>query len=158
MRRHTSGYDLLFFIAIFFTLLSLAPGLAHLFEMPRKLGLSEQAYFVVQRIYLGWDWFGVSILVQLGALILLAVRSAREYYVFRPVVAALVLLVMAQALFWCITFPANVATHNWTRAPADWQDLRTAWEYSHAGGAVCQLLGLMSLIAALFARVRTAGR
>jgi hypothetical protein len=158
MRRHSSGYDLLFFLAILATLLSLAPGLAHLFELPRKMRLSRDAYFTVQQVYRGWDLFGIAIVAQLAALVLLAARSWQEHYLFRPVCAALVLLVAAQALFWGFTFPANVATHNWTRVPADWQSLRRVWEFSHAGGALCQLLGLCCLIGALFARVRTAGR
>lgn len=159
MRRHTSGYDLLFFLAILFTLLSLAPGLAHLFEMPRKLRLSRDDYFLVQQVYKGWDLFGIAILLQLAALVVLAVRSYRDYYIFRPVIAALAFMLAAQALFWLFTFPANMATHNWTRLPAtDWEGLRRQWEYSHMAGALFQLLALCSLIGGLFARVRMAGR
>jgi hypothetical protein len=158
MRRHSSGYDVLFFLAIIATLLALAPGLTHLFELSRKLALSRDAYFTVQQIYRGWDLFGIVIAIQFGALLLLSVRSWREHYLFRPVVAALLLLLASQAFFWLFTFPANLATDNWTHAPADWNDLRYAWEYSHACGALCQLLGFCCLIGALFARVRTAGR
>jgi hypothetical protein len=158
MRRHTFGYDLLFFLAILATLLSLAPGLAHVFELPRKLTLSRDAYFTVQQIYAGWDLFGIVLVLQLLALVLLAWRSAREYYVFRPVLAALLLLLAAQALFWLFTFPANADTANWTRAPSDWAALRAQWEWSHAAGALCQFLGFCSLLTALFARVRAAGR
>jgi hypothetical protein len=158
MRRHTFGYDILFFLAILATLFALAPALAHLFELPRKMEMDQGAYFTVQRIYAGWELFGIAILAQLVTLALLAWRSAREHYVFRPVLAALVLAILAQALFWLFTFPANDQTANWTHIPADWDDLRQIWEYSHAGGALCQLLGFCCLISALFARVRAAGR
>lgn len=158
MRRHTIGYDILFFLAILATLLSLAPGLAHVFELPRKLGLGRDAYFTVQQIYAGWELFGVVILLQLVSLALLAWHSFRDYFVLRPVLVALLLLLAAQALFWLFTFPANAATANWTKAPADWERLRAQWEWSHAAGALCQLLGLCSLLLALFARVRAAGR
>ena len=158
MRRHSPGYDFLFYFAILATLLALAPALAHLFELPHKITLPEAAYFTVQHIYRGWDLFGVVIVAQFAALTLLAWRSAREYYVFRPVCAALLLLVAAQALFWLYTFPANVATDNWTVAPPNWRALRQTWEYSHAAGAACQFGGLCVLIWALFARVRMAGR
>jgi hypothetical protein len=120
--------------------------------------MPRQAYFTVQQIYRGWDLFGAVIAVQLCALVLLSVRSWREHYLFRPVVTALVFLILAQALFWLFTFPANVATDNWTHAPANWDDLRYTWEYSHALGALCQLVGFCCLIGALFARARTAGR
>ena len=158
MRRHSSGYDLLFFIAIIASVIALGGGLAHVYELPRKLALSRDAYFTVQQIYAGWELFGIVIAIQLVALAMLAARSAREYYVFRPVVAALVLVGLAQAVFWTFTFPANAATHDWTQIPADWEALRHQWEYSHAGGTFCQLLGLCCLIGALFARVRAAGR
>ena len=158
MRRHSSGYDILFFAAILATLISLAPSLAHLFELPRKMELGRSAYFTVQQIYAGWDLFGIAILAQFLLLVLLAVRSAREYYVFRPVLVALLLLVVAQALFWGFTFPANTATSNWTVVPTGWRALRHEWEYSHAAGALCQLLGLCALIWALLARVRAVGR
>jgi hypothetical protein len=114
MRRHSSGYDLLFFIAILASVIALGGGLAHVYELPRKLALSRDAYFTVQQIYAGWELFGIVIAIQLIALAMLAWRSAREYYVFRPVVAARVLSGLAQALFWAFTFPANAATHNWT--------------------------------------------
>jgi hypothetical protein len=158
MRRYSSGYDFLFFIAILATLTSLAPALTHLIELPHKLSLSREDYFTIQQLYAGWDLFGIAILVQVISLALLAWRSAREYYVFRPVAAALVLLVIAQALFWLFTFPANEVTQNWTRIPEDWEALRHQWEYSHAGGAIFQLAGLCCLISALFARVRASGR
>src|SRR6185312_9632168 len=119
MRRHSTGYDILFFAAIAATLISLAPALAHLFELPRKMTLSRDAYFTVQQIYSGWALFGVSIFVQLITIALLAFLSLGESCVFRPVVAALLLLVAAQVLFWHFTFPANTATRNWTVMPAD---------------------------------------
>ncbi len=158
MRRHTAGYDVLFFIAIFVTVIALGGALAHLFELPRKMVLSREDYFTVQQIYAGWDLFGLVLLIQFLSLVLLAWRSLREYYVFRPVLAALLLMVAAQVIFWLFTFPANVATQNWTHSPDDWDMLRRQWEYSHAAGAICQLLGLCSLVWALFARVRAAGR
>src|SRR5258706_2803611 len=107
MRRYSSGYDFLFFTAILATLVSLAPGLAHLFELPHKLSLSREQYFTVQQIYAGWELFGIALLIQAISLAMLAWRSAREYYVFRPVLAALILMMLAQALFWLFTVPAN---------------------------------------------------
>jgi hypothetical protein len=158
MRRHTRGYDALFFLAILATLFALAPGMAHVLEMPRKLTLARGAYFTVQQVYAGWSLFVIVIALQFAALALLAWRSAREYYVFRPVLVALLLMLGAQALFWSLTFPANGATANWTVMPENWEALRRQWEYSHAGGALCQLLALCCLLWALFARVQAAGR
>jgi len=158
MRRYSSGYDFLFFTAILATLVSSAPDLAHLFELPHKLALSRDQYFTVQQIYGGWELFGIAILVQAVSLSMLAWRSTREHYIFRPVMAALILMMLAQTLFWLFTFPANSLTENWTTIPADWDMLRHQWEYSHAMGAICQLLALCCLVGALFSRVRASGR
>ena len=158
MRRYSSGYDFLFFTAILATLVSLAPGLAHLFEPPRKLSLSREQYFTVQQIYAGWELFGVAIFIQAVSLAMLAWRSTREHYIFRPVMAALILMMLAQLMFWLFTFPANSLTNNWTSMTDDWDMLRRQWEYSHAVAAVCQLLGLCCLVGALFSRVRASGR
>ena len=124
MRRYSSGYDFLFFMTILATLVSLAPGLAHLFELPHKLSLSREQYFTVQQIYANWELFGIAILIQAISLVLPAWRSSREYYVFRPVLAALILMMLAQALFWLFTFPANSITNNWTSMPVHWDILR----------------------------------
>ena len=148
----------LFSAALAVCLIYMAPALAHLLELPHKMALDRAQYFTVQQIYVGWELFAVPILIQLFALALLTWRSAGEYYVFRPVLAALAVMLAAQALFWLFTFPANAATANWTQAPPDWDDLREQWEWSHAAGALCQLLALCSLLTALFARVRAAGR
>ena len=68
--------------------------------------------------------------------------------------AAALFLVAAQAVFWTFTFPANVATENWTVAPDDWERLRRQWEYPHALGALFQLLVVASLILAALRRAR----
>lgn len=45
-----------------------------------------------------------------------------------------------------------VATDNWTDIPANWEVLRRSWEYSHAVGAMFQVLAMSSLIIAALAR------
>ena len=155
MRRHSSGYDLLFFAAIVATLISLSPALAHLFELPHKMTLPANAYFTVQQIYAGWDLFGLAIVAQFILLLLLTIRSAREYFVFRPVLLALVLLIAAQVLFWGLTFPANAATHDWTFIPPDWQALRRQWEYGHAASALLVFGALLATGRAIIGSRRT---
>ena len=61
-------------------------------------------------------------------------------------IVALLCLVGAQVLFWVFTYPANAATANWKVQPDNWEALRLQWEYSHAGGAVLQLVAMASLI------------
>ena len=140
-------HDGLLFAAILTTLFSLAPGLAHVFELPRKMMLDRDAYFTVQQIYAGWALFGYVLAAQLICLIALAWLDRQHREVFRAAVTALILLLVAQAVFWAFTYPANSATQNWTAIPGDWEVLRRNWEYSHAAGALCQFIGLWRLIA-----------
>jgi hypothetical protein len=54
------------FFSLLFAALALAPALAHLLELPNKIGLSRDNYLVVQQIYRGWALLGI---VVLGALL-----------------------------------------------------------------------------------------
>ena len=47
------------FLAILLTALALVPAGAHLAELPNKIGLDQEAYFIVQNIYAGWALFGI---------------------------------------------------------------------------------------------------
>ncbi|HYI89366.1 MAG TPA: DUF1772 domain-containing protein, partial [Beijerinckiaceae bacterium] len=47
------------FLGVVLTALALVPAGAHLFELPNKVGLSQEHYFIVQGIYRGWALFGL---------------------------------------------------------------------------------------------------
>ena len=81
-------------------------------------------------------------------------RGQKTSRLYGWVVRAVLCLTAAQIIFWTYTFPANVATENWTKVPEDWEALRWRWEYSHAAGAVCQILAMCALILAVLARAR----
>jgi hypothetical protein len=49
------------------------------------------------------------------------------------------------AIFFAWTLPTNQATANWTMVPADCQQLRCQWEYSHAANALLTFLALCSV-------------
>jgi hypothetical protein len=147
-------YEVLFFVAMLSSAMALGGALAHLFELPNKIGLPRDEYFVVQQAYQGWNRLGFLLLVQLASIVGVAALSRRARRIFRPVVAAVFFLLAAQAVFWAFTFPTNVATENWTVAPDDWERLRRQWEYSHAVGALFQLLVTASLILAAIRRAR----
>jgi hypothetical protein len=145
-------YKAVFFVALISTALALGGGLAHAYEMLNKLPLSRGDYFTVQQIYAGWNRLGIVLFVELSAMISLAIMTRRDPALFWPVLAAIGCVVVAQAVFWIVTFPANVATKNWTTMPHDWVALRQRWEYSHLAGAIFQLLALAALACAALAR------
>jgi hypothetical protein len=69
-----------------------------------------------------------------------------------PASIAFLCLATALAVFFAFTYPANQATQNWTVLPADWEQLRAQWEYSHAAGAALDLAAFVALILAALAR------
>jgi Domain of unknown function (DUF1772) len=124
-------------LALVLTAIVLVPSGAHLFELPGKIGLDRDAYFVVQGIYAGWALFGMPTFAAIlanGALFV-ALRR-REPSAARWALASAVLIVVSLVVFFTWTFPANQATANWTQKTEHWEALRREWEYSHAANAV----------------------
>src|SRR5829696_8346680 len=117
-RARSAAYDIAFFIALLSTGLALGGALAHLFELPNKIDLPREEYFVVQKAYRGWWQLAYLLAFQLVSML------------------AVLCLTAAQIIFWTYTFPANVATENWAKVPENWEAVRRRWEYSHAAGAV----------------------
>ena len=147
------------FLAIILTALSLVPAGAHLFELPNKIGLAQEAYFTVQGIYRGWALFGFALFGALGANGILALMLRQQRAPFRLALGAFLLMAATLAVFFTWTFPANQATANWTEAPANWQVLRRQWEYAHAANAGLTFLALCAVtLASLRARHRDGPR
>jgi hypothetical protein len=136
------------FCAIVLTAIALIPVGAHFFELWNKIGLDRDPYFVVQGIYRGWALFGFAIFGALAANVILAVMLRRRRSGFVLATAAALGIAATLAIFFTWTYPANVATDNWTVAPANWEALRTHWEYSHAANAVITFLALCAVVAA----------
>jgi hypothetical protein len=151
---YSTVYYVVFFVAMLATAVALGGALAHAFELPNKIDLPRDEYFIVQKAYRGWNRLGYVLIVELVSMIALAVMSRRAPYVLWPVVFAILCLLSAQALFWLYTYPANTATGNWTIIPDNWEVLRRQWEYSHAAGAALQLLAMSALIVAVLAHAR----
>jgi hypothetical protein len=130
------------FVALIATAVALIPSGAHLFELPNKIGLSQNDYFIVQGIYRGWALFGAVIIPAALANLALAILLRRERRAFWLAFAAFLLIAISLAVFFTWTFPANQATANWTVAPSNWATLRLQWEYSHAINAVLTFAAL----------------
>ncbi|WP_119458939.1 DUF1772 domain-containing protein [Rhodospirillaceae bacterium SYSU D60014] len=135
-----------YFFAILFNALALVPAGAHLFELPNKIGLPQEQYFIVQGIYRGWALFGFIVVGALLANLVLAAMFRRRRTPFLWALVALLAIAGTQIIFWTWTFPANQATMNWTQAPGNWRELRTQWEYSHAASAALNLTALAAAI------------
>jgi hypothetical protein len=150
--RQERGLDAASFVALLSTAIALGGALAHAFELPNKIGVSREAYFIMQRAYDGWWQLAFVLLVQLISIVAVMILSRGMRAVFWDAATALFCLAGAQAVFWMYTQPANSATMNWTVQPENWEALRRQWEYSHFSGAIFQLLAMIMLILAALAR------
>jgi len=137
-------------LAILLTGLTLVAPCAHLFELRHKIEMSEDDYFVVQRIYIGWWVVGLFLPAALLANLALAVHVGRDAAGFWFAVDASALIVLNLVIFVTWTQPVNKATRNWTVRPRNWDALRRRWEFSHAANAGVTFLAFVSAtIAAL---------
>jgi hypothetical protein len=143
------------FLAVILTALALVPAGAHLFELPNKIGLEQEPYFIVQTIYRGWALFGLPLFGALAANLALAVAARRQPAPFWLALAAFVLVAATLAIFFTWTYPANQATSNWTVVPENWRELRSQWEYAHAANAGLTFLALCAVtLSTVLARER----
>jgi len=137
------------FLAVILTALALVPAGAHLFELPNKIGLEQEPYFVVQNIYRGWALFGIALFGALAANLALAFAVRRQPAPSWLALTAFILVAATLAIFFTWTWPANQATANWTLVPENWRELRTQWETAHAVNAVLTFLALCAVTLSL---------
>jgi hypothetical protein len=76
----------------------------------------------------------------------LTIMVRHQPMVFGLTLAAFLCVLAAHVVFWIYTFPANKETLYWTVLPENWMALRAQWEYSHAAGAVLNLIGFIMLV------------
>jgi hypothetical protein len=137
------------FLAIIVTGLALiAPG-AHLFEIYRKVQMSQDDYFVVQRIYLGWWMVGLLLPAALVLNLALAFAVRDDRFALWLALTAAVLIAANLAIFAGWTQPVNSATENWALRLQNWEALRRQWEFSHAINAGVTFLAFCATTAAV---------
>jgi len=139
------------FLAVILTALALIPGGAHLLELPNKIGLSQDQYFVAQGIYRGWSLTGIVLIAALAANLMLAFTQRSRTAAAGLALFAALCVAATLVIFFIWTFPANHATNNWTTVPANWETLRRQWEFSHAVNAVVMLVALCSVTLSVLA-------
>lgn len=132
-------------LAIVLTALALVPAGAHLFELPNKLRLADEAYFMVQNSYRGWAWFGIVLISAFFATAAWAYASRGQGATSTLVTVAAACVAATLVIFLVWTLPANRLTNNWTIMPEDWARLRFQWEAAHAANAVITFVAVCCL-------------
>jgi len=135
-------------LALVLTAVALAPGAAHVLELPNKLKLPREDYLLVQKLYRGWAYLGIEIAAALACTLWFA--AVAEGPAEAPAVIAFVAVLATQLVFWVFTFPVNRYTRNWRDAPSeDWRRLRDRWELSHAVSALLNFIALVCVAVAI---------
>jgi hypothetical protein len=106
---------------------------------------------IVQKVYMGWVFFGIAILAALIFTAWHTVQAWREPTARWLSLLSFVSVVATQLIFWAYTYPMNALTRNWTVMPANLEAARRQWEYSHAVNAGLTLLALVLIVAAVLA-------
>jgi hypothetical protein len=146
MKGDAMGLKIAQFLAIVLTALALVPAGAHFFELPNKIGLGQEHYFIVQGIYRGWALFGFVLFPALAANLVLVAMLRGQGGAFWLAGLAVLCIAVNLTIFFVWTYPANVATNNWTMMPANWSELRRQWEYSHAVNAVLMFAAFCAVV------------
>jgi hypothetical protein len=133
------------FLALALSALALVPSGAHLFELPNKINLAAEQYFIVQNIYRGWSLFGIALIGALIANLALALLLRGRGAPFVLALFAFLCIALTLVVFFIWTYAANQATNNWMMIPDNWEQLRREWEYSHAANAVVTFAALCSV-------------
>ena len=135
-------------LALVLTAVALAPGAAHVLELPNKLRLPREDYLLVQKLYRGWAYLGIVIAAALACTLWFAMMAKGPAEA--PAVIAFVAVLATQLVFWVFTFPVNRYTRNWRDAPGeDWRRLRDRWELSHAVSALLNFIALVCVAVAI---------
>jgi hypothetical protein len=139
--------------ALTLTALGLAPGAAHVMEMPVKLGYSPELYAAVtSTLYAGFGFVGGTVQVAAVAAVgWLAFRARR--LPARWMAAASAAALLASLLLWGATVaPVNAAWAQLSGASAtefaaEYDRLRLRWEYGHLAAFIAWLSGWLGLVA-----------
>ena len=135
--------------------LGLAPGAAHVLEMPIKLRYSPELYAAVtSTLYAFFGWVGGPL--QVAALVSAAVLawSSRGTAAFRATLCGALALALSLIIWGMAVAPVNAAWADALHAapnsiPSAYVALRRRWEYGHAAAFLAWFIGYCALQLAL---------
>jgi hypothetical protein len=151
MHEVVMNHQALRFVSLLFGALGLAPGAAHVLEMPVKLAYTPQLYFAVTSTL--YALFGsVGAVIQVGALVIAGWLAfvSRGLPGVRFVVAAVLLLGLSLVAWGALVAPVNA---QWGKAiasgsnalPQLYAALRLRWEYGHVAAFALWFAGFCCL-------------
>jgi hypothetical protein len=145
-------------LALTLTALGLAPGAAHLMELPVKLGYPAELYAQVTSTL--YAWYGIAGgTVQVAAALVAAAWAVRLRHSRGSglAAAAAVALFISLALWGALVAPVNgvwadVPRANAAEFAAAYERLRPRWEFGHVAAFIAWFTGWCGLVAATTGR------
>jgi hypothetical protein len=141
-------------VALTLTALGLAPGAAHVLELPVKLAYPPALYAEVTSTL--YAWFGaVGGTVQVAAFVAVAALAYRARRSDAgPLVLASAAALLASLLLWgFLVAPVNAAWADTAGSGPEWvaayERLRSRWEFGHVAAFIAWLTGWFGLAGAL---------
>jgi len=141
------------FITLILSALVTGMAFCHALELPAKMQYSASQYIAIQNsLYVAFGPPNIGGFVEVTALltaIALAVLVRKRRPALQLTLVAIAFMLLAfPVIFFAFTEPANVVIRSATpeSIPANWEQLRHHWEYSHLGRFFCYLAALSALV------------
>jgi hypothetical protein len=141
------------FVTIILSALLTGMALCHALELPAKMQYSASQYIAVQNsLYVAFGPPNIGAFIECAvplAAIGLAILVRKHRPVFQLMLVAIAFILLAfPVIFFAFTEPVNVVIRSTTPGsiPANWEQLRNQWEYSHLARFFCHLAGLSAIV------------
>lgn len=141
------------FITLILSALVTGMALCHALELPAKMQYSASQYITVQNsLYVAFGPPNIGAFIEIAAPVAaigLAILIRKRRPAFQLTMVAIAFMLLAfPVIFFAFTQPANVAFRSATpeSIPANWEQLRYQWEYSHLARFFCHLAAFSALV------------
>ncbi|MDZ8055505.1 MAG: DUF1772 domain-containing protein [Aulosira sp. ZfuVER01] len=141
------------FVTLILIALSMGMAFCHTLELPAKMQYDGALYVRIQNsLYVAFGPPNIGAFIEVAAVVAafvltILVRKRRPAFPL-TLVGTIFLLLAFPVVFFLFTEPANTVLRQATpqSLPANWLQLRSQWEYSHAARFFLQLIGFSLLL------------
>ena len=146
------------FVALMLAALTLGMSLAHLMQIPARMGWDQYLWVgstVQGGLYALSGTAGAVLNVATLIALMLLVYFVQEHGRpgLRSALVAALLFSLALVLWWVLVYPVNVELAKWVDGPVptDWTSYRDRWEWGHAVISLIELAGFATLVGSVLA-------
>lgn len=150
------------FITLILSALVTGMALCHALELPAKMQYSASLYITVQNsLYAAFGPPNIGAFIEVAtplAALGLAILVRKRHPALQLTLVAIALILLAfPIIFFTFTEPANRVFRNATpeSIPANWEQLRHQWEYSHLARFFCHLAAFSALLLSVLVETPT---